>query len=441
MIRRTRNTAIKMALGCSALASIFLLNGTGAYAEDFNKIQASDVYQVQDQNQGKNEFLIDEPIKYYYDITKIQKHTGFKFKLPSTLITSKWKGGINEYQLLKLSDTSKAVVMNYDYNEEIPKKVDRHQGGMKLMIFKDDPHKTIEKVDELYNNSNLAVSSKYDYKENEKTYGNVKGKEIIVDRIMSHNDGGGAVIRTKYFIWQDDSVYYALNYDCASLYADNINDMQNLSIQRYNNFMDEDELNKIVNSFKDVDSISEIDYKNPYAEETDDIYIHPEISHIYDMDDLKEADELLKFKCKIPKDFSNNNIKLQKSLIECTKDPIKENRKYTLNLCYKNGSEEITFTQDMYNSYTYDKCEKYYSMKEKGQTVTDEYKNEGISTVESYDVNGIKIYKYVISFAADNNYIYYSWKDNDVYNTLEIKYTKGYEDDIAKEFITSKPVE
>ena len=55
-----------MALGCSALASVFLLNGAGAYAEDINKIQASDVYQVQDQNQGNNEFLIDEPIKYYY---------------------------------------------------------------------------------------------------------------------------------------------------------------------------------------------------------------------------------------------------------------------------------------------------------------------------------------------------------------------------------------
>ena len=63
VIRRTRNTAIKMAVGCSALASVFLLNGAGAYAEDINKIQPSDVYQVQDQNQGNNEFLIDEPIK------------------------------------------------------------------------------------------------------------------------------------------------------------------------------------------------------------------------------------------------------------------------------------------------------------------------------------------------------------------------------------------
>ena len=447
MISRTRNMAIKMALGCSALAVIFLSNGIGVYAEDLNETQVTEIQQVQDSTQSNNEFIIDEPVKYYTDIAKVQKHTGFNFKLPSTLVSSKWEGGINYYKLVKLSDTSNAVVMNYDYNEEIPRKMDRYQGGMNLMIFKDNPSKAIQQIENLSYQSAASLNPQYDFKENEKTYGNIKGKQVIVTRIDPSSDGGGSVLRSKYFIWQDDSLYYALNYDSESFYTYDINNIPDNIIVRYNTFMDEDELSKIVNSFKDVNLISEVDYMTSYKEEQLEdeelysLYIKPEILKIYDKDDLIKADELLKFKAKLPINFSNENIKLKTSAIDCTKVAKREDRQYKLDLFYNNGVEEISYKQDMYASYIYDKCKECSSMKDKGYTVTDEYKNQGISTVESYNVNGITVYKYIISFAADNNYIYYSWKDNDVYNTLEIKYTQGYEDDIAKEFITAKPVE
>lgn len=431
MIRRTKNSTIKTVIGCFALTAIFSLNGIGAHAveSNLNEVQSSAVQVVKDKNQVNNEFLIDEPIKYYYDITKVQKHAGFNFKLPSTLETSRWKGGFNVYQLVKLSDTSKAVVMDYEYNEEKVKKVDRYQSGMKLMIFRDDPLKTIEQIGN-YNNS-MALAGKYEFKENEKTYGRIKGKEVLVDEIIPHNDGGGAVIRTKYFIWQDDSVYYAINYDCVSLYAKDITDMQNLTVLRHNISIDENEVNKIVNSFKDIDSISEIDYKSTYEEDVNDIYSHPAISQIYDMDDLNESNEILGFKAKIPSEFTNKNVILQKSQIENVTDSSGGKKEYKLTLCYKNGIEEINFTQSMHDCY-----EGYSRAKDKGDLeITDQNNNPGKLKVESYNINGITIYKYIMNFASDNNYVYYLWKENGVYNQLEIRYALGYEDDIAKEFI------
>lgn len=420
---------VKTAVEGSALAVIFLSNGIGTYAVNLNLngVQASAVQQIED----KNEFLIDAPIKYYYDITKVQKYAGFNFKLPSHLETSIWKGGVDEYKLVKLSDTSNAIVMDYEYNEEMPKKVDRHQIGMRLMIFKDDPLKAIEQIEKLGFSNDINLYEKYEFKEIEKTYGNIKGKEVVADIISPYDDGGGAVQRHKYFVWRENSVYYAIDYDDASLSCQDLKDMQHMNVVRYYIYADEDEVNRIVNSFKEIDLISEVDYKKAYEKDAQNLYNTPEIKSIYDNDDLIKANEILGFKAKIPNKFSNKNVKIQKSLIGNLECSIDQGNKYMLNLNYTNGNEEINFTQSKYDIYN-----EYSVIKDKGYVdITDEYNNSGKLNVESFNVSGITVYKYIRNCASDNNDICYLWKDNDVYNTLNFHGALGYEDNIAKEFI------
>lgn len=440
MIRRTKNSVIKMTLGCSILAAIFFSNGVGAFAENLNDVQVLDLQQVHDEmqdNQDNNKFLIDAPIKDYYDITQVQKHAGFYFKLPSDLESSKWVDSVNKYRMEKLNDNSNAVVMKYDFNNETSIKRDRHQSGMKLLMFKGNSSDVIQQIDHLEEQEYSALPSidyVYDFKENEKTYGNINGKELLVTRIYPHNNGGGSVRKSKYFIWQDDCVCYALNYDCQSFYVKDINSIPNNALTTCTVFMNEDEVNKVVNSFKDVESISEVEYKNTQAD-------YSKVCHIYDKDDLMEANKLLKFKAKLPLQFTNGNVQIKNASVGCTHEEDKNDWNYNLTLHYNNDIEEITYTQNMYDSYKYDECEKSSTMLEKGYVVTAEDEYRVIPTIESYYVDGIKVYKYILSATDGYYYIYYSWKDNDVYNNLEIKYTLGYEDEIANTFITCKPTE
>lgn len=363
---------------------------------------------------NKSEFLVDEPIKYYYNLAKVQKHAGFDFKLPSSMETSEWIGDYNAYNLVKLSDTSNAVVMSYNYKQE---KDDMCRGryGMKLLIFKDDPFQSIEKIEKLNSSDVISENHEYNFKENEKNYGKINGKEVTLEEKTPHSDGPASEIVTKYFIWQDDSVYYALKYDNASLYAQ---DGQNFQVVIHSICIDENEVNKIVNSFKDIDLITDINYKNIDSQHV--------INCIYDNDDLIESENILGFKAKIPNTFSNKNVKIQKSLIE-NADYSNED-KYRLDLYYNNEIEQIIYTQSI--------CDCYNSYSDAENKVDEPTTNN--NNIEKVDVNGIKVYKYKIYNSADNYYVYYLWKDNDVYNKLEIRYASSYEDDIAKEFINYK---
>lgn len=119
-------------------------------------------------------------------------------------------------------------------------------------------------------------------KETEKTYGNIKGKEVVADIISPYDDGGGAVQRHKYFVWRENSVYYAIDYDYASLSCQDLKDMQHINVVRYYIYADEDEVNRIVNFFKEIDLISEVDYKKAYEKDAQNLYNTPEIKAIYD---------------------------------------------------------------------------------------------------------------------------------------------------------------
>lgn len=418
MIKKSKNLTVKTAVGCSALTAILLLNGIQVCAADssLESAQVSSVNQMEDES--KNEFLIDAPSKDYYKLDKVQKYAGFDFKLPSSIESSEWIGDISNYSLVKLSDTSNAVVVNYNYDREKADKYiddckDIYRTGMKLLIFKDDPSQVIKKkyMSDDYENP------EYKIEENEKTYGKINGKEVTEEKKITAYDGSANKIVNKFFIWQDDSVYYALHYYNISFDA---RDGQNFEINKCFISINENEINNIVNSFKDVDSITEINYKNDDSKHI--------IDRIYDNDDLIEADALLGFKAKVPNTFSNKNVKIQWSnLIDLFDDP--NGYRYLLDLFYNNESEKITYTQSMHD------YNDLYSHAENGANES----TTNNETIEKIDVNGQKVYKCIVNDAT-GAYIVYCWKDNGVYNYLHIgtDYGKpflGYEDDIAKEFV------
>lgn len=435
MIKRFKNGSYKMsartALGCLVAAAVVFTNGVSVSALDSSKL-TTNAEQVQSQAaKAKDEFLIDEQIKSYSDINKIKKYAGFEFKLPEYIMA---ENKPSSYQLLKLSDTSNAVDIYFN-GENYTK------NNFSIIMSKDDPNDTLKKINELKGNIRSEENAKCEFNEQEMTFGNVKGKDVTLtittpERNVEQIKEPESIEIDKYFVWKDNDVYYAINYN-DSIKEDNHEGNFNKVAQ--------DELGKIVQSFKNIDDIKNVDYKTD-LNRNEELSTEIGIMSIYDRDDLKKAEGFLGFNPKMPLNL-NNNVVVDGSGVGITGDSDVENNKinYELNLFYNHGDKRITFNQSNHDSFNV-----YKGIKENGYVdrSNDDWAANKKINVDKIDVDGKTVYKYIESFknpeedqsqaSAD---VCYEWEENGVYCSLVFFDTDQYQDEIAEEFVNSKAIE
>ena len=435
MIKRFKNGSYKMsartALGCLVAAAVVFTNGVSVSALDSSKL-TTNTEQVQSQAaKAKDEFLIDEQVKSYSDINKIKKYAGFEFKLPEYIMA---ENKPMSYQLLKLSDTSNAVDIYFN-GENYTK------NNFSIIMSKDDPNDTLKKINELKGNIRSEENAKCEFNEQEMTFGNVKGKDVTLtittpERNVEQIKEPESIEIDKYFVWKDNDVYYAINYN-DSIKEENHEGSFNKVAQ--------DELGKIVQSFKNIDDIKNVDYKTD-LNRNEELSTEIGIMSIYDRDDLKKAEGFLGFNPKMPLNL-NNNVVVDGSGVGLTGDSDVENNKinYELNLFYNHGDKRITFNQSNHDSFNF-----YKRIKENGYVdrSNDDWATNKKINMDKLDVDGKIVYKYMESFkdpeedqSEASTHVYYKWEENGVYCSLVFVDTDQYQDEIAKEFVNSKTIE
>lgn len=435
MIKRFKNGSYKIsartALGCLVAAAVVFTNGVSVSALDSSKL-TTNTEQVQSQAaKAKDEFLIDEQVKSYSDINKIKKYAGFEFKLPEYIMA---ENKPSVYQLLKLSDTSNAVVIYFDGENHT-------KNNFSIIMSKDDPNDTLKKINELKGNIRSEENAKCESNEQEMTFGNVKGKDVTLtittpERNVEQIKMPESIEINKYFVWEDNDVYYAINYN-DSIKEENHEGSFNKVAQ--------DELGKIVQSFKNIDDIKNVDYKTDLNKD-EELSTEIGIMSIYDRDDLKKAEGFLGFNPKMPLNL-NNNVVVDGSGVGITGDSDVENNKinYELNLFYNHGDKRITFNQSNHDSFNV-----YKGIKENGYVdrSKDYWATNKKINVDKIDVDGKVVYKYLESFknpeedqSKASTDVCYEWEENGVYCSLVFFDTDQYQDEIAEEFVNSKTTE
>lgn len=426
------NMSSKAVIGGLLAVVVVFTNGISVSALDAGNFSEKTANEVQETAQNGSQFLIDEEIKCYDDINKVKKYAGFDFKLPDYIGNANWEGG---YQLIKLTNTNNALVMYFMGG-------DNQDFAFSLAMFKDDPIHSLEKVLEIKSTFEPKENDECKVSEQEANYGNIKGKDITLTITTPEYTKGKYTIpksvRTvKYFLWEDNNVYYAIEYNNSIEENGHKGSWIDIS---------QDEAGKIANSFKELNDIKNVDYKTDFSNNRE-LSTETGIMSIYDKDDLKKAEGILGFNPKMPLNFINNNVVVHGSGVGITGDSDVEKNKinYNLNLFYNYGNKGITFNQSKHDSF-----DVYKRIKENGyvdRSDDDWSVNKKIS-VDKIDIDGKIVYKYMESFKNPKEYqseastdVCYEWKENGVYCSVTFFDTDQYQDEIVKEFVNSKTID
>lgn len=416
----------KAALGCLVAAAVVFTNGVSVKALDTNNLAETNINQSSEVEQKTNPFIIDEETKAYEDISKIVKYAGFNFKLPDYIVDGNKPAS---YQLLKLSDTNNAVLIYFDGQGN------DYSKNFSLTIFNGDVEKSLERVNEIKGRSRNDAEYKCD--EEEKILGNVKGKIITLNaKIPEYKIDDKITVPEseeimKYFVWEDNDVHYAIYYNRSTKTKQNSDKFS------------ENEIEKIVESFKNIDEVTNVDYKRDIRED-EELSTELGLMSIYDKDDLNKAAKILGFNPKMPLKVGDNVV-VDGSGVGLTCDSDVENKKlyYELNLFYNYGKNRITFNESNHDSFN-----EYKDIIENGYVNKSDFLGEKTIQikVDKIGVDGKDVYKYIYSYAnpdedAVSSDVCYEWQENGIYCSLVFFDIDIYQDDIAKEFVNSKAID
>ncbi|WP_455810456.1 M56 family metallopeptidase [Clostridium butyricum] len=421
MIKSFKNDSYKIsakaALGCLVAAVVVCTNGITVNALDVNSVSSNNAYN-QTSIENRHEFLIDSILKSYDDLNKVKEVSGFEFKLPDYSLGDGKLDSI--YQVIKISDDSNVIDAHFRDGDS--------NKNLTLEIFKDDP---VEALSKIYESHGVSRSnSKIEASKEQMNVGSVYGKSITLkittpERAIDNQIVPESIDEGKYFVWENDGIFYAIPY--ANRYE------INGQVKQDNKFENE-ELDRIASSLKNIDEIKDVDYLSVVPEE---LSTETGIMNIYDKDDLNKAQKILGFNPKMP--LTINSINIQDSMVGITSDSDVENNtiNYELNNFYKDDKNMMTFSQSKHDTFN-----RYTSAKDKGYI----YMNEtNINTEKSY-IDGNEVYRHMEKDIDQENFketisVDYFWQKDDIYYTLTIFNTDGYHDEIAKEFINSKTID
>lgn len=422
MIKSFKNDSYKMsakaALGCLVIAVVACTNGITVNALDINNLSSKNIYN-QISTENKHEFLIDSTIKSYEDINKVKEVAGFEFKLPDNSLGNGKLDAI--YQVIKISDSSNVIDAHFRDSDS--------NKSLTLEVFKDDPVEVLSKIYESHNRFGRS-DSRIEPSKEEMNVGSVDGDSVTLkittpEKTIDNYTIPGDMWEGKYFVWQNDGVFYAIPYASRYEFGEQVN--------QDNKFKNED-LDKIVSSLKNIDEIKNVDYISVVPQK---LSAEAGVMNIYDKDDLKKAQTILGFNPKMP--LTINGINIQDSMIGFTSDSDVENNdiNYNLNNFYKDDKNIMTFNQSKHDTFN-----RYTSAKDNGYI----YINETNINTEKIDIDGHEVYREMVKDvdqegSKETISVDYFWKDNGIYYTLNIFNTDGYHDEIVKEFIDSNPIE
>lgn len=421
MIKSFKNDSYKIsakaALGCLVAAVVVCTNGITVNALDVNSVSSQNTYN-QTSIENKHEFLIDSTLKSYDDLNKVKEVSGFEFKLPDYSLGDGKLDSI--YQVIKISDDSNVIDAHFRDSDS--------NKNLTLEIFKDDP---VEALSKIYESHGVSRSnSKIEASKEQINVGSVEGNSITLkittpERTIDNNIVPQSITESKYFMWQNDGVFYAIPY--SGRYENNG------QVKQDNKFENE-ELDRIASSLKNIDEIKDVDYLSVVPEE---LSTETGIMNIYDKDDLNKAQKILGFNPKMP--LTINSINIQDSMVGITSDSDVENNtiNYELNNFYKDDKNMITFSQSKHDTFN-----RYATAKDKGYI----YINETNINTEKIYIDGNEVYRDIEKDIDQENSketisVDYFWQQDDIYYTLTIFNTDGYHDEIAKEFINSKTID
>lgn len=408
-IKDSCKLTIKIGLACMATISILLTNNDIANGVEVNKTSFS-ISSDSLNTINKDKFLVDAPIKFYNDLSKVEQILDFKFKVPDFLPD---KCKLIGYEVRKVSDKDNALVILFENSGE----------RFSVIISKCDPVEVLMiKEDE---NTKAIENTKIESEKQPLKLNNINGLDITLSTILPtrETEAGNAKESkkiSKYYIWKDNGISYGLEYNSILKSKENSNVMVNMS---------QENIVKIVKSLKYKNEVKDVNYsiqKDPSGG-------IPAIN-IYDKDDLEKIKPLLGVNPKFPMNI-NKDIVITSSILGISEDSDLKNNKinYELNNFYTNKNGTITFNVQK-NSKVYDNIEKSGIIDEENST---DNKNKSIK-VDKLNINNLNVFKY--SGKGLVSQINYIWKENNVYYSVIFFINTENSDDIVKEFINSKPV-
>ncbi|WP_082651716.1 M56 family metallopeptidase [Gorillibacterium timonense] len=332
--------------------------------------------------------------KWFHDLDRATDYSGFDFKVPDYLPEG--------YRL-----------QNVDVDEKYVKRIDNLVFITFVSNFGQEDEHIIELVaskgnllethDLVWGTGNIAPYSwgaalPLAYRHDPLTLGDIQGILVTQTQAYEHHESETA----KSFVWQDEGVWYAINY-----YSENHTLKEGHPLHRRN--ITEDELAKIVDSFAFPQQIRHVRYDgegNSFP--------------LYDETDLRRAKDILGFKVKFPLDLPDTQLTLINSVLLRKDD---QNTGYS----FRQAADAL------WNSYRapYDSTD--YELNDElslYQSRTPLFDTAKLSVIRKLEIDGIEISAY-----ADNDHVYYGplyldsnqskvrsqtyylWKQNDIYYT------------------------
>lgn len=249
------------------------------------------------------------------------------------------------------------------------------------------------------------------YIQEEVTYADIRG--ILLTTVQKYEHHEPEIEKT--FFWRDEGVYYAIQF-----YSEDHTLEEGLP--RNWRLISQDELEKILNSFKYPEQIQHVSYDGKGRS-----------FPLYDEKDLQKAEKLLGFKVKLPLTLSNNKLKLTDSIMFQAGDQYADYFKYSLN-AVENSYRAADDSQES-NLTVY-------------QSKLPLMNGSQLTLIRKLDMDGIGISAY-----KDHNHVfggpyynngniisetYYIWKQDDIYFTAYLddnKLTRERQEELLKAFI------
>lgn len=350
------------------------------------------------------EFLIDAPLKSYNDINKMAKVAGFKFKVPDFVPS----GYIpSAFHMIKAYEGADAVKIFFDKKLDKRSSFTFHASTKDLKGF-------------------LKESAKNECMSDEKPlgYGSLKGSIFTITASIVA-DGSGWESTKKYFLWQDEGIFYGIEYTWdVKTPKGNINRRIDLS---------QEDVMKIAESIKYLPHIKNVDYAP----------ITPEISteigqlSIYDKEDLEKAKTLLGFPIKFPLVIPKD-IKASYASVGISSDSDIENNKinYELVMIYNLPKDSLTFVQRE-GSKIYDHAREkgYFELSIGKADESNKIKTQSLS------ISGKDVLRYELTYEGKICETDYIWKENGFYCTASFSPEAENQEEILKSLVNERIID
>lgn len=408
MIKRFKNVSYKSSIVTVLLFTIttpFILTNyieVSAIQRETTTIESGGKY-----TESQHNFIIDAPVKSYDNIGKLEQVLNFKFKIPDFIPEGNKVSG---FQLRKLSEKCSAVEIFFE----------NLNGSFSFQIFQGDPFESLKNVE---NDKTKAFENVKVHGEKEPLkIGGITGLNVTLSTTFPDRKiGNGTFIEsqkiTKYFIWQNEDLWYSIEYKSESKSSDSNSMSVNLS---------QSDILQIAQSIKYPEDLRNVKYSI-----VKDSYTESPVMNIYDKEDLEKAKNILEFNPKFPVEI-DKELTMTSSIVRISDDYNKENNKnkFEINSFYNNKSGSIVFTQG--------KGLKDYKSIEKNDYLNEDEYGSLLIKPEKLVLNGIQIFKYASTGIVPE--VSYLWKENDIYYSLTFYVNIEKSDEILRKFIDTKPL-